>query len=209
MARGKLPGDAAYLKAYLRGDERVLREVCAYHHERLAKWILGRFKGIPAIDLDYTIVGALLRIIYDSPRRQKYDGHSDLLPLLITTARNLLYSELRERDIPTPPDELDLGEEEPVDPDRLFRQRQILAVEQFINRLPPGLVRVFRLRLEDNLSQDEVAQRLGWTRGKVVRCEKKIIEGAAKSLRKAGLLSEEEQKACSRLFDRKRAQPRI
>ena len=120
--------------------------------------------------------------------RGAYNGIDPYRPYLMRIAKNLLIDRFRaaskhevELDDNAP---FELGEE-PVDLD--WEQRRAATVE-YLATVDPEMRQIVRLRFEDELSQDEVAAKLGCSRRRVRTLEARAQKELRTWLHKRGLL---------------------
>jgi RNA polymerase sigma factor (sigma-70 family) len=120
--------------------------------------------------------------------RNAYNGIDPYRPYLMRIAKNLLIDRFRA----ATKQELQLAEtetielaDEPVDRD--WEQRRAATLE-YVATLDAEARQIVALRFEDELSQDDVAARLGCSRRKVRTCEAKVQKQLRRWLHERGLL---------------------
>jgi RNA polymerase sigma-70 factor (ECF subfamily) len=151
--------------------------------------------GLPQGDLEVLIQNTFIRAFSPSARAA-YDGLRPYGPYLITIARNLLIDEARARNRDKKVDLVDdidsvAGAFVLPDPTAQLQGEQLKAALNEVKRgLTPVEQELFRLRYDEEMSQQQAAQHLGISvisvRRKDVLLRERLLEG----LRRAGHLGD-------------------
>jgi RNA polymerase sigma factor (sigma-70 family) len=192
--------DRSLLDAFRRGDRAALATVYYHCVDDIAAVVRNGF-SIPASGArvggaaDEATERDLVQEVFArafAPRaRDAYDGIRPYRAYLRRIAKNLLIDRARASGHTVPLDDGD-GELviEPEAPgvaaeDDWGEQRRATAA--YIATLAPELQRLVKLRFEDELTQDQVAEALGVSRRRVRTLEARVQSGLRKALRRAGL----------------------
>lgn len=185
------------LDRFRRGDRAALAEVYYRYVDEVATLARRGFtiessghvyvRGVSG-DAEREIVQETFARAFAQKARNAFNGIDPYRPYLMRIAKNLLIDRFRagskqevELDDNAP---IELGEE-PVDLD--WEQRRTATVE-YLATLDAESRQVVKLRFEDELSQDEAADRLGCSRRRVRTVEAKAQKELRKWLQKRGLL---------------------
>jgi RNA polymerase sigma factor (sigma-70 family) len=185
------------LDRFRRGDRAALAEVYYRYVDDVATLARRGFtiesighvyvRGVSG-DAEREIVQETFARAFAEKARVAFNGIDPYRPYLMRIAKNLLIDRFRagsKQEV-----ELDdnaafeLGEE-PVDLD--WEQRRTATVE-YLATLAPEMRQIVRLRFEDELSQDDVAAKVGCSRRRVRTLEAKAQKELRKWLHKRGLL---------------------
>ena len=125
--------------------------------------------------------------------RLAYDGLSPYRPYLLRITKNLMIDRYRAeqkhgRTVALDAHELDALEAAAEPPPDLHWQKLAAATAEYCATLDPQHQYLVRLRFEEGLSQDRVAEALGWTRRKVRTLEADVQQGLRRWLKQRGLL---------------------
>ncbi|HEX7480208.1 MAG TPA: sigma-70 family RNA polymerase sigma factor [Polyangiales bacterium] len=131
---------------------------------------------------------------FEERARLAYDGLRPYKPYLLRIARNLRIDQLRasgrqERDLATAfEDHLDAAQPEDVSAEDALDFRALnAATRSYIIELDAESQRFVELRFVEELSQAEVAERMGVTRRRARTLEAQVQQGLARFLKKRGL----------------------
>lgn len=174
------------------GEERLLHLVgwvgrhILPHERRLRKWLRSAF---PTIDVDDVVQEAYCRI----SELKRVDHIDDPARYLFRTARNIVLEQLRRERVvrieaASGLVEMENGLVDDFSPERIAAGRSALQrVERLIDALPERARQVFRLRKIEDVSQREIAARLGLTENIV---ENEVARGLRRILQQ---MTEDEQ----------------
>ena len=204
----------ALLEQFRSGDRDALAEVYRFYFEdvyRLAQYGFSTRAGVRAQSLareadrlDFT-QDVFVRAFSPSAR-SSYDGLRPFRPFLIQIARNLRIDQLRQAG--REPSRNGHSFEFDVDIDALIEQNAAwpeaaaadadLHWQRMLNETSVVLVslerdvqEIARLRFVEELSQADVAEKLGVTRRRVRTLESRLLGGVRRHLARAGLAPEE------------------
>jgi RNA polymerase sigma-70 factor, ECF subfamily len=190
--------DRPLLDAFRRGDRAALATVYFHYVDDIAAMVRCGF-AIPATGArvpgaaDHATERDLVQEVFARafvPRaRDAYDGIRPYRAYLRRIAKNLMIDRARAagRTVPLDDEDAEIAiEPDPADadPDWAAQRRETAA---YIASLAPDLQKLVKLRFEDELSQNEAADALGMSRGRVRTLEARIQRGLRKALRRAGL----------------------
>lgn len=139
-------------------------------------------------DLEAVVQEAFIRVFAPSARAS-YDEARDFYPYLETTARNFLLNEVTRRredpveEVPEPAPELRPGLE-----DELVDRELTSLLSQFLAGRPELERTLYRLRFEEQLTQEQAAQRMSRTRVQVRRIETRLRSDLFDFLQERGYL---------------------
>jgi RNA polymerase sigma-70 factor (ECF subfamily) len=199
--------DRALLDAFRRCDRAALATVYFHYVDDVAAVIRhgftipatgARVRGAPDAQTERDLVQEVFARAFAPRARDAYDGIRPYRPYLRRIAKNLLIDRARAAD-PTVSLDDDAAElDEPVasEPEAESAEwtEQRRATVAYIATLVPELQKLVKLRFEDELSQNEVAETLGISRRRVRTLEARIHSGLRKALRRAGLAEDRLQK---------------
>jgi RNA polymerase sigma factor (sigma-70 family) len=194
-----LETDRDLLDRFRRGDREALAAVYYHYVDEVAALARRGFtiessghvyvRGVSG-DGEREIVQETFARAFTEKARLAYNGIDPYRPYLMRIAKNLLIDRFRaqakqavELDDDTP---IELGGE-PVDLD--WDKRRAATVE-YLATLDAEAREIVRLRFEEELSQDEVAERAGCSRRRVRTIEANAQKELRKWLAKRGLLRE-------------------
>jgi RNA polymerase sigma-70 factor (ECF subfamily) len=197
-----LARNAALLARFRRGEPAALTEVYrAYvdHIERVVRYgfhIIGasdvRVPGMRREEVADLVQETFSRA-FTERARLAYDGLRDYGPFLTTIARNLLVDRARRRGREISLEALGVEwREEAAPEDEPFADDATMKlVREYLADLGPQLRAVHEERYVRAVSQEEAAARLGLTRQRLRTLEKKLREGLAERIQRAGLSLDE------------------
>lgn len=185
-----LTQDRALLDGYRRGDRAALERVFEHYGPSVARWVSGgfgfktqegdrRFDGFrSAVDVHDTI-HEVFRAVFEARARQAYSGLTPFEGYLFVTTKNVVLRRLRikDRDRPVEKEVFEsIPSNEPSPEDRVAKEEEVLQVRAFLAGLPNEDRHFVELRFMEQLSQNDVAEKLGWTRKKVRLRETSVRE---------------------------------
>jgi RNA polymerase sigma-70 factor (ECF subfamily) len=204
-------GNRALLDAFRRGDRDALSEVYARYVDEVDTLVRRGFvseanghlyvPGVRDVELERDLVQEVFVRAFSESARLAFDGLRPYRPYLLRIAKNLLVDQLRKRKHApvesSGPDAVDIDDlieknapvAEPPE-DELHWRSLTLVARSFLSTLDEEARRVVALRFEEQLSQDEVAQRMKITRRRVRTLEERVQAGLRRCLRERGHLVE-------------------
>jgi len=202
------------LDRFRSGDRAALAEVYRFYFEdvyRLAQYGFVTRGGVRAASLSreadrLDFVQDLFVKAFSESARCGYDGLRPYRPFLLQIARNLRIDQLRQSN--REPSASELGHGFDVDIDALIEsngawpdasrsdpdlhwQRLLQETSTVLGTLDTEVKTIAELRFSQELSQADVAERLGITRRRVRTLEGRLLRGVRKHLSRAGLTPEE------------------
>lgn len=150
--------------------------------------------GLPEGDLEVLVQNTFVRAFSPSARAA-YDGLRPFGGYVVTIARNLLIDEARARNrdrrVEAVADIDAVGVEPERDPtERLHAEQLARALSELRRGLPPLEQDLFRLRYDEEMSQQEAAKRLGLSLITVRRKDVQLREHLLEGLRRAGFFAD-------------------
>lgn len=183
--------DRSLLERYRAGDPQALARVFEHYYPEVAAIAQNgfsfqsggrrlRFKGYRfSADL-FDVVHDVFRAAFEEKARLAYGGLQPYSAYLLTIARNLILSRLRHEEVAPDPLPLEAAGAMPApgpSPEEVAHQnRQRALVQAFLAALSSEERDFTRLRFEEDLSQEAVAERMGVGRKKVRLLEEKVRE---------------------------------
>jgi RNA polymerase sigma factor (sigma-70 family) len=153
-----------------------------------------RVAGAADVDTEHEVLQETFVKAFAPAARLGFDGLRPYRPFLVRIAQNVMIDRLRRRrrDPDRPPAEIDdaLGRavEIEADPGDSLHWRQLSShAAAFIAGLDDEARRFVALRFEDDLSQEEVAARMGVSRRRVRTLEDRVCRGLERALRERDL----------------------
>jgi RNA polymerase sigma factor (sigma-70 family) len=142
-------------------------------------------------DGEYELVQETFAKAFAEKARLAYDGISPYRPYLLRITKNLMIDRYRakqkdSRTIALDAAELDAATATAELPPDLHWQKLATATAEFVATLDPKPRELVKLRFEDGLSQDRVAQALGCTRRKIRTLERDVQSGLRSWLKQRG-----------------------
>ena len=204
----------ALLEQFRNGDRDALAEVYRFYFEdvyRLAQYGFSTQTGVRAHSLareadrlDFT--QDVFVKAFSPSARSSYDGLRPFRPFLLQIARNLRIDQLRQAG--REPTQSGSSRELHIDIDALIEQnaawpdtptadidlhwqRMLNETSAVLASLEREVQEIARLRFVEELSQAEVASKLGVTRRRVRTLESRLLGGVRRHLARAGLAPEE------------------
>jgi RNA polymerase sigma factor (sigma-70 family) len=204
----------ALLEQFRNGQRAALAEVYRYYFDdvyRLAQYGFATQAGVRAASLpreadrlDFT--QDVFVKAFSPSARSAYDGLRPYRPFLLQIARNLRIDQLRQAG--REPSHSEHSLEQTVDIDALIAQnaawpearasdadlhwqRLLNETSSVLGSLAKDVQEIARLRFVEELSQADVAQRLGVTRRRVRTLESRLLGGVRRHLARIGLTPEE------------------
>ena len=180
------------LERFRAGDRAALAEVYRYYYEdvhRLARSGFITRKGARAAGMRHEadrldFVQDVFVKAFATSARTSYDGTRPYRPFLLQIARNLRVDQLRQS-------ERILDEVEPPDVEctevDLHWSRLLNEAGSFLGSLRGDVQTVAQLRFVEELSQVDVAERLGITRRRVRTLEGQLLGSVRRHLSRSGL----------------------
>jgi RNA polymerase sigma-70 factor (ECF subfamily) len=201
-------GNRGLLDAFRRGERHALEEVYYRYVEEVDVLVRRGFitesaghlfvPGVGDAQLERDLVQEVFARAFGEAARAAYDGLRPYRPYLLRIAKNLLVDRLRARSrdpvAAAVPDDGELAlddlieknsplPEPPAEPDLDFRRLSDLT-RRFVDRQDPELRELVRLRFSEDLSQDDVAARMGITRRRVRTVEDNLYKQLKRFLRR-------------------------
>lgn len=202
-----LSEDRALLAAFREGHSEALERVYKHHVVEISAFLKHGFTymggGVPVLfrgfrtpsELDSAVQEVFMRA-FELRTRLAYDGLRSYGGFLIGIARNVAFKEIERaavRDRRAAPFERaeDLAGSEPAIEQSLDERRARDLVTTFLTECCDDRDRrLFRLRYDDGLAQEEAGREVGATRIQVRRWEKKFHARLVRFLRRANYLDE-------------------
>ena len=166
----------ALLEAYRRGDRAALAAVFARYVDEVATLARRGFtiessghtyvRGVDR-DAELELVQETFAKVFVERARLAYDGVHPFRPYLLRVTKNLMIDRYRANQRTIVSGELEAGRDEPVELEDPDWQKQQVVTKAFLATLAPEIEQIVTLRFEDELSQDEVAARVGCSRRRV------------------------------------------
>lgn len=194
-----LETDRDLLDRFRRGDREALAAVYYHYVDEVAALARRGFtiessghvyvRGVSG-DGEREIVQETFARAFGEKARLAYNGIDPYRPYLMRIAKNLLIDRFRAQS----KQEVELDDDTPVElgaepPDLDWDKRRAATVE-YLATLDAEAREIVRLRFEEELSQDEVAERAGCSRRRVRTIEAKAQKELRRWLQKRGLLRE-------------------
>ena len=204
----------ALLEQFRSGDRCALAEVYQFYFEdvyRLAQYGFVTQAGMRAQSLvreadrlDFT--QDVFVKAFSNNARMSYDGLRPYRPFLLQVARNLRIDQLRQAgrepsgsercsgltvDIDRLIENNSAWPEAPSTDSDLHWQRLLSETSSVLSSLEKEVQEIARLRFVEELSQADVAERLGVSRRRVRTLESRLLGGVRRHLTRAGLTPEE------------------
>ena len=188
------------LVAFRDGDPEALGEVFRVYVDAVNAVIRngcragehGRVGGVGDAGTERDLVHEVFRRAFSPSARSAFDGRRPYRPYLLTIARNVLIDHWRRRGREEAASALEEAELEDPDSGRIeedldFRA-QLRVTRAFLERLTDDERELVRLRFEEELSQHELAERLGVSRWQVRARERSLRRRLRKHLLAAGVV---------------------
>jgi RNA polymerase sigma-70 factor (ECF subfamily) len=189
--------DRALLARFRRGDPAALERVYREHVEMIERVVQ---RGFHILSTDAHVPGAARDDVADAVQetfvrafseraRLAYDGLRDYGPFLTTIARNLMVDRARKRGREVSLDELgsDFGDEAAADSEPFADAKTMTLVREYLAGLSPELRGIHQERFVNGVSQEVAARTLGLSRQQIRTLEKKLRDGLAERLERAGI----------------------
>lgn len=198
--------DRALLDAFRRGDRAALGHIYFLYVEKVATLLRSGFSirdrglfvpGVPAGDGESDLLQEVFVRAFAPAARLAYDGLRPYGPYLLRIARNLLVDRQRQhKRQPAAPGNIDPEEqassvEQEVSRDEELHWARLSAVtNEYLQGLDSESRTFVRLRFEEELSQQEVALRMGASRRRVRTLEVRVQAGLRRHLKRHALDAE-------------------
>lgn len=208
-----LPEERALLERFRRGERAALEEVYYRHVDQVAAVARCGFTvssgesavfvaGAGGPDAVREVVQETFVRAFAERARLAYDGLRPYAPYLLRITRNLMIDRKRgeRRELPVAdPTQRGLGDldellardgdlPDPPAPEEDLHWRSLRALaEEYTAGLDEEARAFIRLRLEEELSQEQVAERLGCSRRRARTLEGRILKGLSRFLRRRGV----------------------
>lgn len=181
----------ALLDRFKRGEPGAMATVFEHYSDPISRYLRHgfcygsggqrlRFTGVQARHELHDLVAETFRAAFETRARAAYSGLSPFEGYLKTIARNLVIDRLRSKAYRWEPlDESGDAQEASAEPqaaaDRLYEQQELKQLmRDFVRDLPESEQDFVRLRYEERLAQQEVAERLRRTRRWVRTVEERL-----------------------------------
>ena len=144
-------------------------------------------------DGEFELVQETFAKAFAEKARLAYDGLSPYRPYLLRITKNLMIDRFRAdqkdaRTIGVDIGDLDALQPAAEEPPDLHWQKLAAATAEYVATLAPEQRELVRLRFEESMSQERVAEALGWTRRKVRTFETEVQKGLRSWLKQRGFL---------------------
>jgi RNA polymerase sigma-70 factor (ECF subfamily) len=197
-----LRNDPKLLARFRRGEREALERVYWAYVDRVERVVRYGFQLLNASGALYVeglrsddvadVVQETFTRAFGERARLAYDGLRDYGPFLVTITRNLLVDRLRKQGR-----ELQTGDLEALDGEAAVEERPFAddatmkVVREYLATLPEALRGVHEQRYVRGISQEEAARALGLSRQQIRTLEKRLRDGLAERLERAGLTEDE------------------
>jgi RNA polymerase sigma factor (sigma-70 family) len=195
--------DAGLLARFREGDREALGRVYWAYVERVERVVRHGFQvlrqggavrvaGLQPGDVGDAVQETFTRAFAERARLA-YDGLRDYGPFLLTITRNLLIDRARRHGRELALEGLD-GFDEAAEPEEppFADEATLRAVNEYLAALPEPLQGVHEQRYVRGVSQEEAGRALGLSRQQLRTLEKRLRDGLAAHLQRAGLDGERE-----------------
>jgi RNA polymerase sigma factor (sigma-70 family) len=176
-----LTTDRALLDGYRRGDRAALERIFEHYAPAVARWVQGgftfrsqegerRFDGFRSAVDAHDAIHEVFRAVFEGSARSSYSGLTPFEGYLFVTTRNVVLKRLRVRDRDRPIESAVMEEvpsNEPSPEERVQREEEVQMVRAFLATLDDEERSFVELRFVEQLPQNTVGDRLGWSRKKV------------------------------------------
>jgi RNA polymerase sigma factor (sigma-70 family) len=198
------------LEGFKRGDRGALTAVYERYVDEVAALIRRGFTmeshgllhiaGARDADAEHDLIQKTFINAFSERARMSYDGLRPYRPYLLRITKNLMIDRLRAKGRMVEVDQqgggidglLEANAELHSDqePEHDLHWKELLrATSEFLGELNPESRQFVQLRFEEELSQDQVAERVGCSRRRVRTLEKWVQKGLQVHLGKRGLLA--------------------
>jgi RNA polymerase sigma factor (sigma-70 family) len=193
----------ALLDGYRSGQREALAAVFEHYAPHVARWISGgfdylsggqrvRFRGFSSPYDQHDLIGEIFRLAFEERARLGYSGVKPFEGYLFAIARNAVLKRIGAREPPS------IGEEaiasvpapDPSPEESAAREEERALVRRFLGELSEEERGFVDIRFQEQRSQNEVAEALGWSRKKVRIREEAIRQKLTRFLKRARGTSE-------------------
>jgi RNA polymerase sigma-70 factor (ECF subfamily) len=193
------PEDAALLRRFRQGERDALERVYWAYVDRIEGVVRHgffliqkeglRIEGARADEVADLVQETFARA-FSERARLAYDGVREYGPFLITITRNLLVDRARKLGRELSFEQLgeDRDDTEAPEPEATWADEATMkVVREYLATLPDELRRVHEQRYVRSLSQEQAARALGISRQQIRTLEKRLRDGLAQHMERAGI----------------------